>query len=369
MKISQAILLSIALLLLGCQTDSIELEQPHNNPSEEGGSKTVVTRQPTTVTELMTTITTEPMSIPAPPARSHHAMVYDNERQVVVMFGGLVIDSSSLRLKQDNSMWEYDGFSWKQIETATSPPARAYHSMAYDTARGVTVLYGGTGASGWLGDTTWEYDGNTWHEIDTIAYPYICEFPAMTYAANLQAIVFYGYKPETENTWLYTGHSWEQFPVKDPFATVDERVGRIFQNFLIYDSVREKLILQPIVSGERALTLELENNAWEVTIDSDIDGPFWGFRPLSALAYDSYRGVVVYFGGQKGESFGETWEYNGESWHRATPLQSPSSRYGHSLVYDEQRKVIVLFGGSSHGVLTQSLNDTWEYDGMTWVQR
>ncbi len=77
----------------------------------------------------------------------------------------------------------------------------------------------------------------------------------------------------------------------------------------------------------------------------------------------------MYFGGQKGESFGETWEYNGESWHRATPLQSPSSRYGHSLVYDEQRKVIVLFGGSSHGVLTQSLNDTWEYDGMTWVQR
>src|SRR5262249_23587391 len=44
-----------------------------------------------------------------------------------------------------------------------SPPisARANSAMVYDSARGVSVLFGGPTGSGAVGDT-WEWDGATW---------------------------------------------------------------------------------------------------------------------------------------------------------------------------------------------------------------
>src|SRR5215510_1708725 len=42
------------------------------------------------------------------------------------------------------------------------PGSRQDHATAYDSARGVTVLFGGYGDGPWGGDETWEWDGNAW---------------------------------------------------------------------------------------------------------------------------------------------------------------------------------------------------------------
>ena len=53
--------------------------------------------------------------------------------------------------------WEWDGTSWRRVANS-GPEARTNHAMAYDGARGVTVLHGGNTRRG----ETWEWDGNSW---------------------------------------------------------------------------------------------------------------------------------------------------------------------------------------------------------------
>ena len=71
-----------------------------------------------------------------PVARSSHSLAYDIARGVVVLFAGT---DNAERL---SDTWEYDGLSWKEIVPADpegdgNPVGRSYHSLAYDIARGV----------------------------------------------------------------------------------------------------------------------------------------------------------------------------------------------------------------------------------------
>ena len=76
-----------------------------------------------------------------PSARYSHSLTYDEARGVVVLFGG------STRMSLPDT-WEYDGFSWKEItptdpEGDGNPLSRGGHSLTYDAARGVVVCLGG----------------------------------------------------------------------------------------------------------------------------------------------------------------------------------------------------------------------------------
>lgn len=59
--------------------------------------------------------------------------------------------------------WVHEKSQWRLIEQA-GPPPRNVHGMAYDPIRQRTVLYGGIGEQGRLGDL-WEWDGATWRKI------------------------------------------------------------------------------------------------------------------------------------------------------------------------------------------------------------
>src|SRR5262249_48363506 len=85
----------------------------------------------------------------SPSARYSHAMAYDSARGVTVLFGGYAGGPIF------GDTWEWNGMTWTQISSAVSPAARLYHAMAYDSARRVTVLFGGSNGS-YFGDT-WKY--------------------------------------------------------------------------------------------------------------------------------------------------------------------------------------------------------------------
>jgi hypothetical protein len=89
----------------------------------------------------------------SPTARSGHTMVYDTQRQRVVLYGG----DDGL---QNGELWEWNGASWaKRVvgdpEADGAPEARAQHGAAYDSTRNRMLLFGG-GSAGYLGDT-WEW--------------------------------------------------------------------------------------------------------------------------------------------------------------------------------------------------------------------
>ena len=70
-------------------------------------------------------------------------MVYDTRRGVMVLFGGEQLNED-LEYRSKGDTWEWDGVNWiERTFSGPTPPARAWHQMAYDSKRGVTVLFGG----------------------------------------------------------------------------------------------------------------------------------------------------------------------------------------------------------------------------------
>lgn len=144
-----------------------------------------------------------------PSPRNHTAMAFDRDRGVAVVFGG----STSAGFANDT--WEWNGQFWVQRDPGGAagparPGIRAAHAMAYDEARGVVVMYGGTsavGASNQYNDT-WEWNGVTWKRI--VSAPPTGEyFPGMVYEPSGSAVLLFGglnrNSIATNATWRFRG--------------------------------------------------------------------------------------------------------------------------------------------------------------------
>src|SRR5204862_2912963 len=86
------------------------------------------------------------------PGREGAGLAYDSARNVAVLFGGSGAGGTSADTR------EWTGMQWTQ-RASTGPSARYYYAIVYDSARHVTVLFGGSNTS--VGDT-WEWDGIQW---------------------------------------------------------------------------------------------------------------------------------------------------------------------------------------------------------------
>ena len=240
-------------------------------------------------------------SVQYPAGRGGHAMTYDTQRQRTVMFGGCCIGGVSSR--QFGDTWELDASGWRQRYPETSPSARQWHTMAYDSLRGRVVLFGGesnvnspTSMLYCLGDT-WEWDGNNWMQRASPVSPAWRRWHAMAYDSSRARVVLFGGKAannhDLADTWEWDGFTWRQCrPALHPSA-----------------------------------------------------------RSGHAMAYDPTRAKVVLYAG-------DTWEWNGEVWEQRQSAAAPPTRSWHSMAFDPARGRVVLFGG----LWGDTLSDTWEAD-------
>ena len=140
--------------------------------------------------------------------------------------------------------------------------------------------------------------------------------------------------------------------------------------FIFYHDTREQVVL---VNGgpERGKPASdpLELWGWDGTqwslISAEVDGPSW--RNWPAVAYDTARDVLVIHGGlqQRGASFDETWEWDGQEWTRFEG-SGPGAREGALMAYNAIHANMVLFGGSTPDM--EIHGDTWEWDGQSWIK-
>ena len=231
-------------------------------------------------------------------------MAFDSARGVSVLFGG---EKKGGDFSEET--WEWDGTNWTQATPSVSPPGLVGAGLAYDSAREVIVLFGG-GIVDQNMNETWEWDGTDWTQRMPATVPPARSIFAMTYdAARAVTVIFGGSNSGTVwlgDTWIWDGTNWAQ----------------------------ESSAQNPSTR----------------TSDQLVNGPGCS--------------VSVLFGGGPGPNgaigLNDTWVWSASGWTQVMPDPAPSARYGHSMVYDAGRHVAVLFGGmNAQGYL----NDTWELSG------
>lgn len=276
-----------------------------------------------------------------PSARWGHAMAYDSARGVMVVFGGT---DATGRL---TDTWEWDGSSWT-LRSATGPGTLIYHAMAYDSARGVTVLFGGYNTVGRNGET-WEWDGATWTLASTTG-PSPRSSPEMAYdSARGVTVLFGGYEDLGRNgeTWEWDGATWSLRSSSGPSPR--------FSHAMVYDSDRGVTVLfggdGPGIPYELGDTWEWDGTSWTLRSTT---GP--SPRTRHGMAYDHAQGLVILFGGLDSHGLSDgAWSWDGTRWTQACGVLPPL-HHGHAMSFDAGRNVIVMFGGSDG---TYS-DDTWE---------
>ena len=291
------------------------------------------------------------------------AMSYDQARRNVVLFGGLA-DQTLL-----DDTWTWNGLTWSHRQGLTAnPPARQRAATAYDELNHKVILFGGLSASGQQNDT-WSWDGQAWQLLHPPHAPSAREGASMTYDPALKAIVLFGgmnhatpFPSAINDTWLWNGADWNPLtPGQSPAGGTRPRLA-----FLGGANV---------VARFGDCMESHDNNLYT------FDGQTWTVRQPSgnwppalctpSLAGDSHRSQLVLFGGSLGTGISpppaDTWIYDGASWNKATPPQSPSARSDAAMVFDSDQRRVVLFGGQGlvQGA-TGPLNDTWTWDGKTW---
>jgi uncharacterized protein (TIGR03437 family) len=182
-----------------------------------------------------------------PSVRYGHTMAYDSAHNQVVMFGGNGPFQPGCSYLGDT--WIWNGSEWTQATPQTSPPARAGHGMAYDSARGKVVVFGGVGASGFgnqctsqnLNDT-WVWDGSNWTEESPKTMPPTLNSFAMAFdAAHGQTVLFGGVGAggvfdANNDTWIWDGSNWTQeSPQTSPSARTEYAMA--------YDSTHSQIVL------------------------------------------------------------------------------------------------------------------------------
>src|SRR5207245_2838755 len=83
------------------------------------------------------------------------------------------------------------GSQWTSVPNGISSPGPRYqHSMAYGSAQGQLLLFGGGDQNSWFGDT-WKWDGNAWILLATNG-PGLRASQAMVYNDNCDKVVLFG---------------------------------------------------------------------------------------------------------------------------------------------------------------------------------
>lgn len=251
-----------------------------------------------------------------PPAAGQFGFAYDSDRKTIVLHGGLGPPWENPTRYGDT--WEWNG-TWRRIE-GEGPGVRDHHAMAYDPERRVIVLFGGSRttandagepASSLLGDT-WTWDGATWRHLD-VAGPPTRSTHRMVWDDRRKVLLLFGGSGEEGNLgdlWAWDGTAWTR---------LDEGTGPSarFATRLAWDAARGELVLYGGrgAGGDFEDTWIWDGSAWA---RRDVEGP--GPLNVHEMAYDAKRKSVVLFGGfHSPDQWADLWEWDGEQWEHFLP--------------------------------------------------
>ena len=243
--------------------------------------------------------------------------VTNDEVAVVAAMGSLTIAPPDTRRSDVSRLL------WTQVQDI-GPPARGRHAMVYDPLAKKSWLFGGLGGDSAVYGDTWSWDGEYWRQAQDIG-PGSRWGHSMTFDPDRGCtVLFGGTRPDgtmLSDTWEWNGTLWSQVEDTGPSP-----------------------------------------------------------RARHAAAYDTARKRWVLFGGVDAgpKVFGDTWEWDGAMWSQVADTGPLPGRLEAMMGYDATGARIVLVGGFAEalvnprgvvdGLLNSAVTQTWEFDGLGWVQ-
>ncbi len=242
-----------------------------------------------------------------PSARSGCAMAYDPVKQRAVLFGGRNQYITGVSEEFLNDTWEWDGSTWSYMGTG-GPSRRDEHGMVYDSNRNRIILFGGSDNPKSFRRDTWEWNGQQWTLLaDDAAGPIGGhgtgrEGFGMAYDTIRQRVVIFGGHDDANNgdTWEWNGANWSLVSETGPES---RRMSA-----MVYDGFRQTVVNFGGIGWAGYIfsdTWEWNGQFWnQIGIINPIA------RSEHAMVYDQARQRIVLFGGrnENGE-LGDTWEW------------------------------------------------------------
>lgn len=272
-------------------------------------------------------------NVPSP--RSYHAMAYDPRLNEIVLFGGRTGSYHPFTFLNDTYVFNLSTNTWKNKRPGVSPPAQASQTMVYDSSREEMVLFG-------LGETwTYKAGANTWTKRNPKDAPGIVAY-AMEYDSASGVTVLFGSSGGATETWAYnsTADAWTDMrpdssppPMEFPAMAYDPDSGEM------------------VAYGGQTWTYNISRNNWTKRGAGPAPSAVGGM----AMACNAAEHRTVLFGGFQEIGFmgvlRDTWTYNASNstWTKLVTNATPCGRIGHRMVYDSAMGRVLIFGGEFGG--------------------
>lgn len=297
------------------------------------------------------------------------AGAYDTDRGVTVLFGGRRWLDADFVDQRFNDTWEWDGSHWRLASLGgysgpTSPEPRFQHAMAYDRVRGETIMIGGNQVAGFA----WAWDGANW----LLRNPGVPAREAhdLAFDESRGLMVLFGGSSGSRETWESDGNSWTRRSAGDPNGGPAPE-ARNEHRMAFHAGLGQVVLVGGLQSqspiGERGDTWAWNGAYWDKLWDV---GP----SPVQSfgMVYDEQRGALFTLGGTTQGTQPlmfpprqEEWVSHDSGW--TSDAAVVPKRTGHSVAYDNVRREVLLFGGRPPS--GSPFVDLWGLRDGDWGQR
>lgn len=301
----------------------------------------------------------------SPTARTYHQMTYDSKLEQVVMYGGQTgYPWDPINQSFETWLYQPETDTWTQMFPTTSPDGYAGGDMAYSSKADRSILSVIT--SNWSSLQTWGYDANmnTWEQLAD--GPYAMLGQRIVYDSESDRIIMFGgfeltkYK-FVDETWVYDYNT-------NTWTNMEPRIHPSGRNYvgMVYNSKADRVILwgdwkrnYTPAMDESVWTYDYNTNTWQEYKHKN-DGP--AVRDYMMLAYDEKADKVIMYGGYE---YGndETWIYdlNSDTWQQVQSTENPGMLSRYAMVYAKNVNKTILFGGQIGSQRFVYSPDTWYY--------
>jgi len=322
--------------------------------------------------------------IPPPSARHSSAMVYDSQRNRVVVYGGDECPTpAELRTGDVWAVSLAPSYAWSRIVTTGPPSGGSGHTAIYDAARDRLISYGSEEWVKVVSVLSFSGDGGAWTRdtaaVSANAPPSGLRFHSAILDPVRDRMIVFGGVGQTpvagplNRVWavpLSDLSAWTELTPGGPAPPA--RQGHV----AVYDAPRDRMI---VIGGEGSSGVGPLNDVWALSLSGT---PQWtqlsptGGAPTArsqfVAAYDAGADRVVLFGGRNasGGALGDAWSLSLSGTPAWTPLSAanaPSARYRHGGAFDPATRHWIVFGGAD----PNPRNDVWRLalDGVPqWTE-